>query len=252
MRTIVVTNERGGIGKTTLTCHIAWHLAEQGKRVVVLDLDKQCHSAGMLAAEFEQLGPIQSILDFEPDDEPPALACFKNTRQVVELTTDGPQQRQHIASYVRAIRAGLAQHYDYCVIDTAPAWDGRNLMALIASDYVAVPLDPDKTARQSLSEISQSMHLANKVRGEGNPARFGIVFNRVQATSEISRQLMDRITQALPANVIPHTIPHREHVREAALLEVPVWRLAKDTRRSAPIVREVVSYIVDQAEKEAA
>jgi chromosome partitioning protein len=63
---------------------------------------------------------------------------------------------------------------------------------------------------------------------------------------------MDRIAQALPANVIPHTIPHREHVREAALLEVPVWRLAKDTRRSAPIVREVVSYIVDQAEKEAA
>jgi chromosome partitioning protein len=51
---------------------------------------------------------------------------------------------------------------------------------------------------------------------------------------------------------VPHTIPHREHMREAALLEVPVWRLAKDTRRSAPIVREVVSYIVDQAEREAA
>lgn len=252
MRTIVVTNERGGIGKTTLTCHIAWHLAEQGKRVVVLDLDKQCHSAGMLAAEFEQLGPIQSVLDFAPEGEPPTLACFKNSRQVVELTTDGPQQGQHIGVYVRAIRAGLAPHYDYCVIDTAPAWDGRNLMALIASDYVAVPLDPDKTARQSLSEISQSMHLANKVRGEGNHARFGIVFNRVHATSEVSRQLMDRIAQALPANVVPHTIPHREHVREAALLEVPVWRLAKDTRRSAPIVREVVSYIVDQAEKEAA
>src|SRR3546814_13757682 len=86
MRTIVVTNERGGIGKTTLTCHIAWHLAEQGKRVVVLDLDKQCHSAGMLKAEFEQIGPVQSILDFDPNEEPPALACFKNTRQIVELT----------------------------------------------------------------------------------------------------------------------------------------------------------------------
>ena len=172
MRTIVVTNERGGIGKTTLTCHIAWHLAEQGKRVVVLDLDKQCHSAGMLKADFEQIGPVQSILDFDPADEPPALACFKNTRQIVELTTDGPQQGQHIGAYVRAIRVGLAKHYDYCVIDTAPAWDGRNLMALIASDYVAIPLDPDKTARQSLNEISQSIHLANKVRGEGNGTRW--------------------------------------------------------------------------------
>src|SRR3546814_3849841 len=65
-------------------------------------------------------------------------------------------------------------------------------MALIASDYVAVPLDPDKTARQSLNEISQSISLANKVRGEGNATRFGIVFNRVQTTSEVSKMLMDR------------------------------------------------------------
>src|SRR3546814_15767035 len=76
--------------------------------------------------------------------------------------------------------------------------------------------------------------------------RVGIVFNRVQTTSEVSKMLMERIGQALPANVVPHTIPHREHMREAALLEIPVWRLAKDTRRSAPVLREVVSYIVDQ------
>src|SRR3546814_16779866 len=81
----------------------------------------------MLKAEFEQIGPVQSILDFDPNEEPPALACFKNTRQIVELTTDSPQQGQHIGAYVRAIRAGLAKHYDYCVIDTAPAWDGRTL-----------------------------------------------------------------------------------------------------------------------------
>src|SRR3546814_18840052 len=99
MRTIVVTNERGGIGKTTLTCHIAWHLAEQGKRVVVLDLDKQCHSAGMLKAEFEQIGPVQSILDFDPNEEPPALACFKNTRQIVELTNESPELGTHIGDY---------------------------------------------------------------------------------------------------------------------------------------------------------
>src|SRR3546814_2210643 len=58
-----------------------------------------------------------------------------------------------------------------------------------------------------------SISLANKVRGEGNETRFGIVFNRVQTTSEVSKMLMERIGQALPANVVPHTIPHREHMR---------------------------------------
>src|SRR3546814_2848418 len=117
-------------------------------------------------------------------------------------------------------------------------------MALIASDYVAVPLDPDKTARQSLNEISQSISLANKVRGEGNETRFGIVFNRVQTTSEVSKMLMERIGQALPANVVPHTIPHREHMREAALLEIPVWRLRSEEHTSELQSLMRISYAV--------
>src|SRR3546814_1588636 len=100
MRTILVTNERGGIGKTTLTCHIAWHLAEQAKRVVVLDLDKQCHSAGMLKAEFEQIGPVQSILAFAPVEEPPALdrqSTRLNTSRsyASRMPTYAQQEQQH-------------------------------------------------------------------------------------------------------------------------------------------------------------
>src|SRR3546814_12075769 len=108
MRTLVVANDRGGIGKTMLTCHIAWHLDEQGKRVVVLDLDKQCHSTGMLKAEFEQIRPVQSILDFATGEEPPAMAYFNTTRHIVEMTTDGQQQGQHSPAMVLATRPGLA------------------------------------------------------------------------------------------------------------------------------------------------
>src|SRR3546814_16047136 len=82
--------------------------------------------------------------------------------------------------------------------------------------------------------------------------RVGIVFNRVQTTSEVSKMLMERIGPALPANVVPHTIPHRENMREAALLEIPVWRLAKDKSRSAPVLREVVSHIVTKDDRYAA
>src|SRR3546814_19548772 len=76
-----------------------------------------------------------------------------------------------------------------------------NLMSLSSSDYFAMPLDPNKTARQSLNEISQSISLANKVRGEGNETRFGIVFNRVQTTSEVSKMLMEQIGQIGRAHV---------------------------------------------------
>src|SRR3546814_19877295 len=94
-------------------------------------------------------------------------------------------------------------------------------MALIASDYFAVPLDPDKTARQSLNEISQSISLANNVRGEGNETRFGTVFNRVQTTSDVSKILMARIGPALHSRVLPPTLPPRAHIPSAALPDIP-------------------------------
>ena len=55
MKTIAVNIEKGGAGKTTIACHLAWHLADAGHRVLVLDLDRQCNASTALR-DFEQLG----------------------------------------------------------------------------------------------------------------------------------------------------------------------------------------------------
>ena len=55
MKTIAVNIEKGGAGKTTIACHLAWHLADIGHRVLVLDLDRQCNASTALR-DFEPLG----------------------------------------------------------------------------------------------------------------------------------------------------------------------------------------------------
>lgn len=254
MRTIVVTNEKGGVGKTTLACHLAWHLAEESHRVVVLDFDRQCHSASILSEQFETIGSLQSLLTYEPEGGAPTLGVFENSEQVFELLNDGPEQLSHMQSYAAAILERLAPHFDYCIIDTAPAWDGRNLLAMVVADYVAIPMRMDQSVRRALDEVSKSIEAANRVRQAADleRVRFAFVFNQVQARSSLAEQLIARIRETMPDHVVPTDIPVREHLTEATFLKVPVWRLDKDTRRSAPVVRKVVSYIVDQADRKAA
>ena len=55
MKTIAINVEKGGAGKTMIACHVAWHLADAGHRVLFLDLDRQCNATDALA-DFESLG----------------------------------------------------------------------------------------------------------------------------------------------------------------------------------------------------
>ena len=62
MKTIAVNIEKGGAGKTTIACHLAWHLADAGHRVLVLDLDRQCNASTALR-DFESHGSCKQLFE---------------------------------------------------------------------------------------------------------------------------------------------------------------------------------------------
>nr|WP_277349456.1 ParA family protein [Sphingobium sp. TB-6] len=67
MKTIAVNIEKGGAGKTTIACHLAWHLADAGHRVLVLDLDRQCNASTALR-DFCAVGIVQTAFrEWLPD-----------------------------------------------------------------------------------------------------------------------------------------------------------------------------------------
>ena len=142
MQTIAINVEKGGAGKTMIACHVAWHLADAGHRVLFLDLDRQCNATDALA-DFESLGSCKPL--FEPGYKSPAtfprLAIYSN-RMGGEYDANYPPALSNLNANFPA----LDSLFDYCVIDTPPSWSWINYAALLVCNHLIVPVELGRSA----------------------------------------------------------------------------------------------------------
>ena len=191
MSTTVIAffNNKGGVGKTSLAYHIAWMLADQGLHVVAVDLDSQ----GNLSAAFleedrlEALWPenqpgetihgalrplIRGVGDVEdphleiidrrlvliPGDM--ALSGFEDSlSEVWPKCLDGDERAfRVISAFWRVMQSGAAKHRaDVILIDLGPNLGAINRAALIASNFVVIPLGPDLFSLQGLANLGPTL-----------------------------------------------------------------------------------------------
>lgn len=187
--TIAFFNNKGGVGKTSLVYHVAWMLADEDFRVVAADLDPQ----GNLSAAFleedrlEQLWPenqrpatiygairplqtgvgdvlnpilekISERLVLIPGDM--GLSEFEDDlSQVWPKCLDGGERAfRVISAFWRVIQAGATTHHaDVVLIDLGPNLGAINRAALIASDFVVIPLGPDLFSLQGLRNLGPTL-----------------------------------------------------------------------------------------------
>ena len=254
MRTITLNIEKGGVGKTTLACHLAWYLAERGERVVVLDLDQQGNATSTLTGyekpedgpdegpkvPFSVIGSIESL--FRPDFEYPAgvegtAHVFDGAEALHEFTTD----YQHAIEALADNFPALAPHYDFCVIDTAPGWSWINFAGLMMTDHLIVPLQIEKLALDGLQRISDSIRTVEERGRGGRKIDFlGLVANNYRLDNRLHAANLEALKRETGDFLFPTPIPHRQHVAEAMDQAVPVWRLAKDTRDASALMTAVL------------
>ena len=135
----------------TIACHLAWHLADAGHRVLVLDLDRQCNASTALR-DFEQLGSCKPL--FEPGYAAPEglqRAIYSN-RMAGEYDADYGKALTCFRANFPALKAA----YDYCVIDTPPTWSWINFAALMVCDDLIVPVEPGPFGSDSTRQLSNS------------------------------------------------------------------------------------------------
>jgi len=141
MKTILITNRKGGVGKTTTTLNLAYEFAQRGKKTLIVDLDTQGHIQYGLGIVDEYEYGVHSLLQ---DDS-------LNIRDIIQKTTI---KKLHILPADINYNSSLLQNkkslkkvlkrvsakYDICIIDTAPMSDTILEMAILASQYVIVPM----------------------------------------------------------------------------------------------------------------
>lgn len=165
MKVISIINLKGGVGKSITSINLAYCLAQNGSRVLLLDNDKQgnstkfygCHSYEHKSLSEVLLGTaeIREVIKHTSceklDIVPANMTLLKANRDVLLETT----RPQHIR--IKEALEHVAAEYDYCIIDNAPDINISVVNALVASDDVIIPVKVDAFTFDGIAEIMEQM-----------------------------------------------------------------------------------------------
>ncbi|CAA7612380.1 ParA family protein [Magnetospirillum sp. SS-4] len=231
--TIVVFNQKGGIGKTTTSVNLAVCLAALGRRVVLIDLDAQSNATTSVGLSSPAATGAYQLLRGEVDL---AHACrptpYPNLRLVagsddlswadVEIAVKPDPQ------YVleRAL-ASAPDDVDVLVVDCPPAFGILSVNASVAADVVILPVVPSPMALDGLHKAWWNMQ---RVRTHFNRdlGAMGILFTMTE-DSELMHRLTEAIMASFGERVLPVMIPRDLKVIEAAARDLPLVVLDPDS-----------------------
>lgn len=192
-KVIAVTNQKGGVGKTTTSLALAAGLDRKGKKVLAVDLDPQANLTFSLGGDPDDGPTVYELLKGEVH---PRFA-IQRTAQVdlisssfllssVELEfTD--QGREFL---LKNALSSLRPRYDHIIIDTPPALSILTINAFAASDYIVIPMLADIFSLQGIAQISETIR---QLRARCNPDLEigGILLSRFDARTVLGKRIRE-------------------------------------------------------------
>jgi chromosome partitioning protein len=152
MKTLVVMNEKGGVGKTNIVAHAGWYFAEK-YRTLVIDLDQQANLTTTLAAS---LSPVESVALFSEETKVPSvgpMTVTQSTRQLLGVEKTG---RDCIEMFRDNLHS-MDDDYDICIIDTPPQLANRTYAGLLSADAVLAPMGINSYSIAGITELLKAI-----------------------------------------------------------------------------------------------
>jgi chromosome partitioning protein len=215
-RTLVITNQKGGVGKTTTSVNLAAGLAEAGKRVLLVDLDPQGNATmgsgiDKRAVEhtvYHVLLGLATVSQARTRSESAGYDVLPANRDLAgaEVEMVGIDNRE---TRLKAALAAVADDYDYVLIDCPPALSLLTLNGLVAGDAVMIPMQCEYYALEGLSDLVNTI---KGVRRQLNPrieieGLLRTMFDpRNTLAQQVSAQLQQHFGDKVYATVIPRNV----------------------------------------------
>ncbi len=218
---VSVVNQKGGVGKTTTTLNLAAYLAEQGKFVLVIDLDPQANATsglGIAHAElehgiYEGIIGQKSMRDVVHPTAHEGLKVIPATQALAGAAIElvNVEEREH---FLRKALLEIRNDYDYILIDNPPTLGLLTINGLVASDSVLIPVQAEYFALEGLGQLMNTVNLIKEnLKPELNV--MGAVITMFDSRTRLSQEVLEELYRYFPDKIFRSVIPRSVRLAEA-------------------------------------
>ena len=236
MRIIAIANQKGGCGKTTTTVNTATALAQQGKKVLVIDLDSQAHSTLGFGYNLEHTD--KTIYDVIIKNTPVTDAAVNSRIKGLELIPSdillsGAEielsSRPHREYVLREKLISAAHRYDICIIDCSPSLSLLTLNALVAANEVIIPVQAHYYALEGLKQLLETIIIVRQ-RFNRNLKVLGLLLTFVEERTKLSREIRQQMRNYFKDMMFDTVIHRTVRLAEAPSAGQPILTYAPQSK----------------------
>jgi len=251
---ITVSNEKGGVAKTTTTLSLGAVLAEEGHRVLLMDLDPQANltlalgiepgyaavTSSHILIEAASLNDALLKTDIEDLDLVPSHSSIESAEQYLPVRT------HYTLNIRRALQAAAPLDYEYIFLDCPPFLGAITTNALSAADLLIIPTQAEYFSAYALRNM---MGLIRRVRQESNPGLgYRILVTMLDRRNRTHRSIQEQLENTFGEGLFKTVIEIDTKLRESPIAGLPITRYRPGARGSQQY-RELAQELTEHVEQ---
>lgn len=227
-RVIALTNQKGGVGKSTTAINMSACLAEMGENIVLIDVDPQANTTSGLGVNkykvdksiYDAIIGKANIKELVLNTRVEGLSLIPSNIHLAgaEIELVNMMMREH---RLRKVIEPIRNNYDFIIIDCPPALGILTINALVAADEVIVPIQCEYYALEGLGQLIKTIELV-KNNLNNNLEISGFVMTMYDSRTKLASQVVEEVKRYFGEKVYKTIIPRNVRVSEAPSYGLPV------------------------------
>lgn len=198
MKTIIIFNQKGGVGKTSTVANLMAEFTALKKRVIALDLDAQGNLTRFLGIKTQKTNTLRELLlELSTFDETVQKTQYGDVVPCDDALTGELLRFATMPAFVLALKNivdSIKKRYDICLIDCPPSVNQVTSSALIASDYVIIPTEVEYFSASGVAQIAETLRQVKKLNAKIEV--LGLLLIKYNAQRTLTKTLEDELETA--------------------------------------------------------